>query len=217
MERATKALIVSVLLGVMSAAAVLGGLSVVRAPAETASRSSISRDEAVPAFARQRGPTDVAPGAEDLRGQGVEPNDSRMVGQSPSGRKHWVVPGKADVCVVAEHDGGVSGGCHPAKLLESFEPLLAAGTDGDRAVVSGVLAVQARDVTVALRDGSSVPAARQEGAFEVSAPLDNPPVRFEWTLPNGLRRTIELVPAGAIDPFAVTVPADGLPRERRDP
>jgi hypothetical protein len=140
-----------------------------------------------------------------------------MVGQSASGRKYWVVPGEADVCVVADHGGGVSGGCHAAELLESIEPLLAAGTDGDKAIVSGVLAVQAREVTVVLRDETSVPVARRESVFEATTPLDNPPVRFEWTLPNGLRRAIELVPEGAIDPFAVTVPADGLPRERRDP
>jgi hypothetical protein len=206
MGRKSKVAILSVLVGVMSAASFLGGLSVARPPAETASRSSVSRSEAVPAFARERRPADVAPGAEDLGSQGVEPNDSRMVGQVVSGRKYWVVPGETDVCVVADHGRGVSGGCHPAELLESIEPLLAAGTDGDQAIVSGVLAVQARDVTVVLRNGTSVPVARRESVFEATTPLDNPPARFHWTLPNGLRRVIELVPVGATDPFAVTVP-----------
>lgn len=206
MEGKLKAVLFSILLGVIGAAAFQVGLGAARAPAETAPQSSLSRSEAVPAFARERRPADVAPGAEELRGQGVEPDKSRMVGQLTSGRKYWVVPGEADVCVVAEHGGGVSGGCHPAGLLESIEPLLAAGTDAEKAVVSGVLAVQARDVTVTLRDGTSVPAARRESVFEVTAPLDNPPARFHWTLPNGLRRVMELVPAGAIDPFAVDAP-----------
>ncbi|MGH2882971.1 MAG: hypothetical protein ACRDPA_09800, partial [Solirubrobacteraceae bacterium] len=137
-------------------------------------------------------PSDVVSALAHQHIGGIDVSESRLLLAIPT-HAAWLVPGPQETCVILRRDvsgpsatGVISSACSPDSVVELSGIVSVSGT-----TVVGVLPDGCGQVTVTLRDGSTVQVtANDKGGF--ARDLAQPPSKLSYTGANGASHEISV-------------------------